>query len=67
MLDANVATTILPSACVKISSKASTTSEFRAGEAAAVDVRAVGEQRQHALDPASRQAVQVEVSPSSGV
>ena len=34
---------------------------FRAGEAAAIDVGAVGEQRQHALGAELREAVQVEV------
>ena len=48
MLEANIATTILPLALVKISSNAVDDVDFRAGEAAAVDVRAVGQQRQHA-------------------
>ena len=59
-LDENVATTILPSVLVKISSKPSSTSILRAGVAAAIDVGAVAEHRQHALGAQLREAVQVE-------
>ena len=61
MLDENVATTSLPSVLVKISSKASIDFGFGPGEALAIDVGAVGEQRQHALRAELGEAVQVEV------
>ena len=61
MLDENAATTSLPSVLVKISSNASIDLDLGAGEAAAIDVGAVGEQRQHALGAELGEAVQVEV------
>ena len=61
MLDENVATTSLPCVLVKTSSNASMTSISGPGEAAAIDVGAVGEQRQHALRAELGEAVQVEV------
>ena len=61
MLDANAATMIRPVALVKISSNASIDLELRAGEAAAIDVGAVGEQRQHAARAELGEAVQVEM------
>ena len=61
MLDANIATTILPVALVKISSKASMTSSSEPREPAAIDVGAVGQQRQHAGGAELREAVEVDV------
>ena len=61
MLEANAATTMRPVALVKISSKASMTSQLGAGEAAPIDVRAVGKQRQHALRAELGEPMEVEV------
>ena len=53
---------------MKISSNASTTSVSEPGEAAAIDVRAVGEQRQHALGArAAAKRWTSKCSPSIGV
>ena len=61
MLDANIATTILPSALVKISSNASMTSSSEPVNPLPIDVRAVGEQREHAGGPELGEPVEVEV------
>ena len=62
MLDENAATTSLPSVLVKISSNASIDVGLRAGEAAAIDVGAVGRTAPaRPAAPSSREAVQVEV------
>ena len=66
MLDANDATITLPSVVANISSNPSLTS-IRAGQAAAVDVGAVGEEREDAGGAQCGEAAQVGGLPSSGV
>ena len=61
MLDANAATISLPVALREDLLERFDDLELRAGEAAAIDVRAVGEQRQHALRAELGEAVHVEV------
>ncbi len=61
MLEANIATTILPSALVKISSNASMTSTSEPVKPAPIDVGAVGEQHQHAGGAELREPVEIDV------
>ena len=60
MLDANVATTILPSRVREDLLEPVGHVDFRAGEASPIDVGAVGEQRQHAGGAKLRQPVKVD-------
>ncbi len=61
MLDENVATTSLPVVAVNSSSKASMTSISGPVNPRAIDVRAVREQREHALGAELGEPVEVEV------
>ena len=61
MLDENAATTSLPVGAREDLLERVDDLALRAGEAAAIDVRAVGEQREHALGAELGEAVQVEV------
>ena len=61
MLDANIATTILPGRAREDLLEPVDHVELRSGEALAIDVRAVGEQRQHARRPELREPMEVHV------